>query len=278
MFQKRIFPYLNIQALFQGILLSVSFIFVGFLLITKRYLFYIHPRYEWVLWLSLLLLALGVFASYQNMKKPIFYQGKSRLYVFAFPILLLLLSMEVPEFSKVSLKPHQEQVVTEIEGLAPLELTENTSALLISNDPVERLPSVSGAIKIDTSDYAAWLSKVLSEPEAYVGKTYTFLGRINKIPYAPEGQFLLGRPVMLCCAADSQNLGLFASLPESLQNSQGHWFYFTVELQNNPKAQEGGTQVQSLLLDIKQFTRAGQPASSFAFYFGTGPINEEVDP
>lgn len=277
MFSQKFWKFFNVQALFQTLLLTFFFVFLSFLVWTKRYLFYIHPRYEWILWLSLPLLALGIFQSVQAMKRKVFYQGKKTLYAFALPFLLVLLSLDMPQFSQIGLKPYRENVITQVSGIENLENTNSSGALVISNDPVERLPSVSGSIKIDTSDYAAWLSEVLSQPDAYVGKNFTFLGRINESPYAEKGQALLGRPVMLCCAADSQNLGFFASLPSELKSSQGHWYYFTVKVQKKEQS-ENQTAEPKVYVDIVSYTRAGQPASVFAFYFGTKAINTEVEP
>lgn len=274
-FMKKMMDYVHFQALTQAIFLAFLSILCLFLLVTRQYQLFLHPRYEGVLWCSLPLLLLACWKEIEQVRKPLFFKNYRFLPTFLFPCVLLFLSLPFPFQNQVGLTPYTETIVDK-SGLA---LEENTalasSPWLISQDPVETLPKVSGSIRITTKDYAAWLSKVLSEPSTYVGKQFTFLARINESVYAKEDYFLLGRPVMLCCAADSQNLGLFARLPEALKAEKGQWYYITAKVVQGQGTTT--TQGESVVLEVLQYSKSKTPASTFAFYFGNQVVNEEVD-
>ena len=65
----------------------------------------------------------------------------------------------------------------------------------------------SDVIEIDDADYGIWYMDVSERPEVYQGKTVKFKGQVLKNKYFKDKNFVPGRQVMTCCAADLQFIG-----------------------------------------------------------------------
>ncbi len=77
-------------------------------------------------------------------------------------------------------------------------------------------------IEIEDKDYALWYRDLTEELEKYNGKTLKFVGIVAKNKALPKGNFVIGRPVMTCCADDIQFAGMVCKYEKSdiLQNKQ----------------------------------------------------------
>lgn len=63
-------------------------------------------------------------------------------------------------------------------------------------------------IRIEDSDYALFYRDLSENMKVYDGKTVTFLGQINGTGKNLKGGFIIGRPIMTCCAEDITFSGL----------------------------------------------------------------------
>ncbi len=63
-------------------------------------------------------------------------------------------------------------------------------------------------IEIGENDYGLWYRDLSEELESYHGKTVTFLGQVVVDKEIPKGCFIVGRPLMTCCADDIRFAGL----------------------------------------------------------------------
>ena len=80
----------------------------------------------------------------------------------------------------------------------------------------------SDVIEIDDADYGIWYMDVSERPEVYQGKTVKFKGQVLKNKYFKDKNFVPGRQVMTCCAADLQFIGYISYYDHisSLENKQ----------------------------------------------------------
>ena len=80
----------------------------------------------------------------------------------------------------------------------------------------------SDMIEIDDADYGIWYMDVSERPEVYQGKTVKFKGQVLKNKYFKDKNFVPGRQVMTCCAADLQFIGYISYYDHisSLENKQ----------------------------------------------------------
>ena len=87
-------------------------------------------------------------------------------------------------------------------------------------------------IQIDDEDYGIWYMDVNERPEIYIGKTVRFKGQVLKNKYFKDKNFVPGRKVMTCCAADTSFIGYisFYNNISSLENKQ--WIWVTATIKN----------------------------------------------
>lgn len=80
----------------------------------------------------------------------------------------------------------------------------------------------SDVIEIDDADYGIWYMDVSERPEVYQGKTVKLKGQVLKNKYFKDKNFVPGRQVMTCCAADLQFIGYISYYDHisSLENKQ----------------------------------------------------------
>ena len=63
-------------------------------------------------------------------------------------------------------------------------------------------------IVIEDKDFALWYRDLSEELDSYDGKTITFKGQVVVERSVPKGCFIIGRPLMTCCADDIRFAGL----------------------------------------------------------------------
>ncbi len=85
-------------------------------------------------------------------------------------------------------------------------------------------------IELADRDYALWYRDLTEELEKYNGKTVKFTGLVAKNKSLPEGNFVIGRPVMTCCVDDIQFAGMVCEYAKAsiLENKQ--WIKITAKL------------------------------------------------
>lgn len=90
-------------------------------------------------------------------------------------------------------------------------------------------------IEIEDIDYALWYRDMTEELDKYAGKRIKFKGMVAKHVSLPEGCFVIGRPVMTCCADDIQFAGLVCNYNNSasLKNKQWVKIEATLSVQNH---------------------------------------------
>ena len=74
-------------------------------------------------------------------------------------------------------------------------------------------------IEVGDNDYALWYRDLSEELSSYDGKTVRFKGQAV-VEQVPDGCFIIGRPLMTCCADDIRFAGLVCEWPQmsGLQN------------------------------------------------------------
>ena len=78
-------------------------------------------------------------------------------------------------------------------------------------------------IEIADSDYALWYRDLSENMDAYKGKTVEFKGQVVLDKTVPAGCFIIGRPLMTCCAEDIRFAGLACEWPQAAQLTLKEW-------------------------------------------------------
>ncbi|MBQ8208219.1 MAG: hypothetical protein IJZ89_05745, partial [Clostridia bacterium] len=82
-------------------------------------------------------------------------------------------------------------------------------------------------IEIGDDDYALWYRDLSEDMEFYIGKTVKFKGMVARNPALSSNMFIIGRPIMTCCADDIAYSGLVCRLPSPTSLKDGEWVTVT---------------------------------------------------
>lgn len=85
-------------------------------------------------------------------------------------------------------------------------------------------------IEIGEKDYALWYRDLSEELESYEGKTVKFLGQAVTDKSIPKGCFIVGRPLMTCCADDIRFAGLACEWPAADTVKKREWVTVTATI------------------------------------------------
>ena len=84
-------------------------------------------------------------------------------------------------------------------------------------------------IDVKDRDYALFYRDLGENMNAYEGKTVSFLGQVSSGATLPRGGFIIGRPIMTCCAEDIAFSGLFSENGAE-QVSHASWVRITARI------------------------------------------------
>ena len=86
-------------------------------------------------------------------------------------------------------------------------------------------------IDIADRDYALWYRDIGEDMAKYEGKTVHFKGLVAKSPVLQSDCFIIGRPLMSCCEADIQYVGLVCRWPEAKTLQKSDWIELTASIE-----------------------------------------------
>lgn len=85
-------------------------------------------------------------------------------------------------------------------------------------------------IVVNDSDFALWYRDLSEELSSYDGKTVTFKGQVVVDRTVPKNCFIVGRPLMTCCADDIRFAGLICEWDDAAQLSSRTWVTVTATI------------------------------------------------
>lgn len=85
-------------------------------------------------------------------------------------------------------------------------------------------------INISDSDYALWYRDLSENMPQYDGKTVVFTGLVTKNDKLSADSFVIGRPIMTCCADDITYSGLLCEHKHSGSVERGRWIRLTASI------------------------------------------------
>lgn len=117
-------------------------------------------------------------------------------------------------------------------------------------------------IRVEERDYALLYRDLAENMQQYDKKTVNFTGMISKYPGLPKDGFIIGRPIMTCCAADIAFSGLFCENGAgSVQNEQ--WVNITAAIAVKPCRVYGRKGPVLRLIDVKPAKAPEDPVATF---------------
>jgi putative membrane protein len=85
-------------------------------------------------------------------------------------------------------------------------------------------------IEVDDDDYGIWYMDVNDRPEVYKDKTVCVKGQVLKNRQFKKKNFVPGRKVMTCCAADMQFIGYIAEYDKVDELTNKEWVKVTAKI------------------------------------------------
>ena len=117
-------------------------------------------------------------------------------------------------------------------------------------------------IEVGDKDYALFYRDLSESMASYDGKTVSFLGQVSVGPSLPKGGFIIGRPIMTCCAADTAFSGLFSETGfEQVKN--GNWVRLTAKISVKRCVVYGRKGPVLRAVDIKPAEAPADPVATF---------------
>jgi hypothetical protein len=117
-------------------------------------------------------------------------------------------------------------------------------------------------INVGIRDFAIWYRDLVEEMDKYHGKTVKFTGVLTIDDRLPKDAFVIGRPVMTCCADDIAFKGILC-LQRSPMMKNGDWIVLTakIKIENNKLYQGKGPVLYAQ--DYAVTTEPDDPVATF---------------
>lgn len=125
---------------------------------------------------------------------------------------------------------------TEVESgaVAPFD-TAVSPGLTVPSGAEPKMQSPDGGIVMNDDNFAQWLTKLYTKPDAWIDKKITATGSVWKDEELFEkDEFALARMMMTCCAADMQPVGVLAQWADVHALTEGEWIEVTGTLSKKP--------------------------------------------
>lgn len=121
-------------------------------------------------------------------------------------------------------------------------------------------------LEITDEDYGIWYMDAMDHPDAYVGKTVSFLAMTYVSPKLPKGCFVPGRMAMTCCADDVAFIGFLAKPPAAVnvkQMKSRQWYQVTAVVKKEYQREYQG---EGPVLYVTALVPAEEPADKLVYF------------
>ncbi|BCJ96047.1 hypothetical protein acsn021_36160 [Anaerocolumna cellulosilytica] len=118
-----------------------------------------------------------------------------------------------------------------------------------------------GATIIKDDYFASWYYDTFDYLEDFIGKRYQFTAQVFYLEGLRENQFLAGRYVMVCCAADVSGFGLICETDRIKELKEEEWIQVTGTIKEGTY---NGSKVP-VLTDV-EITGIEAPADEYVYY------------
>ncbi len=207
---------INKEVLIQQIILVGLAFFFYMTLKSNIIAIYLHPRLIPLIGISIGIFLMMIFCLmtqlYRN--QP---QKKSHVKYFIF-VLPLVFGFVLPN----TVTP--PQYVTPPKNNAQEERSKKSKIINFQKE------MVGDTIVINDQNYLSWVNEIYQNTSQYLGKKIIVTGFVYRQPELKEGEFILARLLMTCCAADVQTVGFRCSYSNEKNLQARQWLKIEGEL------------------------------------------------
>ena len=192
------------------VLMSAGFIY---LIYSGKAQFYIGEKMIKYIYLSVFMIIIISIFQVKNVFTP---KNNIKLKVKYVPVIVALI------IGMVSVKSQDSFRHRQLNNFLINEYTEGRSEHIKDNNLPEEKAEYGEFIKID-NDNLYVLEEIQMHPEKFIGKKIQIRGFVCKESYLKNTQFVIGRIIMTCCAADSKIVGILAEYNDIINVSENEW-------------------------------------------------------
>ena len=118
-------------------------------------------------------------------------------------------------------------------------------------------------IEIKDEDYAVWYRELTDNMESFHGKTVRFSGGVSMENVKEPNTFVIGRPIMTCCADDIVIPGIICSWEKADTLKNGDWLTITagISIQRHKAYRQVGPVLR--IIDAKRIETPENPVATF---------------
>jgi uncharacterized repeat protein (TIGR03943 family) len=206
--------------IFQAVLLLALFFFLGSKVVSNQLSWYIHPRFVTLTQIGILFLGVLVYRLIRDMEGSFAPRARERDehdhdYAAA-PVNLLIILIPLLVGILIPARPLGSATVS-AKGLTTSPLLNFDSGY----DPLRLLPEKRTIIN--------WVTLFYSEEDIdpYLGEQASVIGFVYFDERLPNGQFLVSRIIISCCAADGYAVAMIVDWPNAASLRQDTWVRVT---------------------------------------------------
>ena len=192
------FNKLNFQVLIEGLIELFIALILAINLYTGNINKLIHPKFNILLWFSVLVLILMLAVSAMSLFRPRHMNVLGRYFVIFVPIVMIFY-INTDALARVENTSSSSQLSSDIP--AP---SQNISPI---KETVYKREAGKAYIDINDDIYLKWYYDCTFSWDKYKDDKFKFLARVFKDPSQKDQFVVLGRMGMICCVADMQPCG-----------------------------------------------------------------------
>lgn len=202
------------------IILFAFTIFFGKIIVTGEINNYVHPRIVPCVYFSVIGFILMIICEIKKISSALEVNFEVKKYMIFFIALVFIFYMECNTAGNFAVS--SEKMPYKMSDMSNLnknndsaDKTDNSKAESVNNDKSYTdsvndilLQDLDGTIIINRENYVSSLDEILNNPLKYDGKNVEISGFIYRDDTLNEHEFVIGRYMMVCCAADLQIAGI----------------------------------------------------------------------
>ena len=252
------FNKINIEVLFQIVIEVFITILLSIGLVTGRIHLLIHPKFDFLMWLSCFILLCIAFVSAKKLFRPRHMNILNRYVIILIPLFLCLI---IP-FSDV-----RNDVALEYKYDSSNKITSGDN-LLMKTEKSDNLKDLykenfgNNYIDINDKMFLKWYYDMTFSWDKFKGSRFRFLARVFK-PNKDSGFVVFGRFSMVCCMADLQPSGFIYTGKDYNKFKNGQWYYVEAKVKENKKY-TFNYEKMPLIYDAK-FEKASKPMDEYVY-------------
>lgn len=198
----------NINEFIWFLILVFTDIYLYYLISTKKIFDYVSNKTEYYIWSAIAILAIvAIFQFFKIFTIPTREKLRKGYLLFILAFILMINSKSIKEIDTLQYKG-----ITLVISDKSIEHSHSGEAII----PKE------GSIRFTKENLYSYIEQLQENPQRYVGREAVISGVVYQVQ-GDKNTFYIGRNVISCCIADSQNVAIICDIKEKNLPVKGQW-------------------------------------------------------